>query len=198
MHAARAGGLRPASQIVLFEDLARDERHAPNVVPLHSGAGIEVDAQLIGVIEIVGANGMRIQIDAAEVHDPEELGGVAHHDLLRRPSRRKFELHRLDPVGMLLRRALLKKRLGIGPVHVSLENDGTSGDSAQRAVGDGEVVLRQVELRVARLRKKDFVGIGDRDFAAGRFEDHDAKRSRIPTIKRLKSAPARAAVSITS
>src|SRR5262249_18968271 len=37
----------------------------------------------------------------------------------------------------------------------------------QRAVGHGEVIARQVELRVAGLRKEDLVRVGNRDVAPG-------------------------------
>src|SRR5581483_396136 len=106
-----------------------------------------------------------------------------------------------DPIGMLFRRALLKKRLGIGAVDVSLQNDRTVVNAAQRAVGDGEVVIREIELRVAALRKKNLVGIGDLDVAARCLERQrilHQKRLRMPRISLLKSAPARAAVSMTS
>ena len=60
-------------------------RTSSNATP---GAGIEVDAQLVGMIEVVGAHGVRVQVDAAEVHDPEELRRVAHDDLVRGAARR--------------------------------------------------------------------------------------------------------------
>ena len=46
------------------------------------GTGIQVDAQLVGMIEIFGANRMRMQLEAREVREPGERGGVARHDLL--------------------------------------------------------------------------------------------------------------------
>src|SRR5262249_27478593 len=153
--AARARCLWPSTQRVILEHVANDERNLPHVVPRHAGAGIEIDAQLIGMIEIVGAHGMRIEVDASEVDDPEKLGSVADDDLTGRTSRRKLKLDRLDPVRMLLRRPLLKKRFPLGSIHVALEHDRSRRDASQRAVSDGVVVANEIELRVARARKVD-------------------------------------------
>ena len=150
VHAARARRLGPAAQAVLVEHVAHDQRHAPHVVPATPGPGIEIDAQLVGMLEVVGAHRVRVQVDAAEVHDPQELRRVAHDDLARGPARREAQLDRLDPLGTLLGRALLEERLALGAVHVALEHDRPPRDAAQRAVGDRRVVPRQVELRVAR------------------------------------------------
>jgi hypothetical protein len=52
------------------------ERDAAHVVPLNAGIRIEIDAQFVGVIEIARAHRMRMQLDAAEIDDPREPGGV--------------------------------------------------------------------------------------------------------------------------
>ena len=36
------------------------------------------------MVEVVGAHRVRVQVDAAEVHDPRELRRVAHDDLVAR------------------------------------------------------------------------------------------------------------------
>ena len=53
------------------------------------GPGIEIDAQLVGVIEIAGAHRVRVQLDAAEVHDPGEPRRVVDDDLLGGAPRRE-------------------------------------------------------------------------------------------------------------
>ncbi len=171
VHAARSGGLRPAAEAVLIENVAHGEGHDADVLEGDAGRRVEIDAKLVGVVEVVRAHRVRVQVDAAEVHDPEELRRVAHDDLPRGAARRERELHRLDPVGVLLRRALLVEGLALRAVDISLQDDRTPGDPAQRAVRDREVVLREVELRVARAREEDLVGVRDRDLAAGGFEN---------------------------
>ena len=82
--AARAGRLRPADQAVIGQHVAHHQRHAPDVGPRHAGTGVQVDAQLIGVVEVVGAHRMRVEVDAAQVGDPRQRGAVA-----RPPPRRR-------------------------------------------------------------------------------------------------------------
>src|SRR5437667_12586614 len=108
---------------MFLEDVAHNERHTAHIFEAHTRAGVEIHSQLIGMIEIVCADGMRIQIDASEVDDPEELCGVADDNLSRRAAGRKTQLHGLDPVGMTVWRPLLKKRLALGAVHVTLEDN---------------------------------------------------------------------------
>ena len=71
------------------------------------GSWIEVDAQLVGVIEIVRAHRVGMQLDAAEVDDPCEAGSVVDDDFLGGASRWKRERDGSQPVGTILRRALL-------------------------------------------------------------------------------------------
>src|SRR2546426_12831347 len=63
------------------------------------------------MLEVVGAHRVRIQVDATEVHGPQQLRRVAHDDLSRGPARGKAQLHRLDPLGMPLGSPLLEERL---------------------------------------------------------------------------------------
>jgi hypothetical protein len=137
-------GLRPAREPAVVEHLAYDAGDVHDLAPADAGPGIEVDAQLVRMVEVVRAHRMRVQIDAAEVDDPEQLRGVAHDDLARRAAGGELQLHRVDPVRDAARRTLLKERLLVGSVHVTLEHDRPSRDAAQRALGDGRVVLRQL------------------------------------------------------
>jgi hypothetical protein len=68
------------------------------------------------MIEVVGAHGVRVQIDAAEVHDPDELRGIAYDDLFGAASRREPQGGRLDPRRPARRRAFLIERRLIGAV----------------------------------------------------------------------------------
>ena len=81
VHAAGAAGLGPAGEAVLFEDGFDFEGDGADVGPFDAGAGIEVDAELVGVVEIVAADRVRVEFDAAEVDDPGEAGGVVDDDL---------------------------------------------------------------------------------------------------------------------
>src|SRR5207249_11871066 len=92
---------------------------------------------------------------------------------------------RLDPIGTLLRRALLEERLGVGAVHVALENDRPPGDATQRTVGDRGVVRREIELGVAGLGKEDLVGVRDHHLTAGGDEHGFPRLSHADTVARV-------------
>ena len=81
VHAAGAAGFGPAGEAVLFEDGFDFEGDGADVGPVDAGTGVEVDAELVGVVEVGGADGMRVELDAAEVDDPGEAGGVVDDDL---------------------------------------------------------------------------------------------------------------------
>src|SRR5918994_737600 len=58
-------------------------RDVADLRPGHAGHGVEIDAQLVGMIEVVGSYGVRVQIDAAKVVDPCQSRGVVDHHLGR-------------------------------------------------------------------------------------------------------------------
>ena len=179
MHAARSRGLGPAAQATFLEHVAHDHAHPPHVVPGHSRSRIQVHAELVRMLEVVGAHRVRVQIDAAQVHDPEKLRRVPSHDLPGGAAGRETQLDGLDPVGMRLGRALLVEGLALGALHIAFEDDRPRLDPSQRRVRDRQVILRQVQLRVADLREEHLFGVRDRDIAARRLQGgHGSLRHR--------------------
>ena len=43
---------------------------------------LEVDAQFVGMVEIISPNRMRVEIDTAEIYRPDQTGNVAHNSFL--------------------------------------------------------------------------------------------------------------------
>src|SRR2546422_1471082 len=83
--------------------------------------------------------------------------------MIRRPPRST-----LFPYTTLFRsRSLLVEELAVDAVRITDEHVRPSARASQRALGHCEVVAREIELRVTRLRKQHLVGIRDRDFTAG-------------------------------
>ena len=89
VHAARAAGLRPAAKPSFLQQRFHLHRDTAHVGPLDAGPRIEVDPQLVGMLEIAGAHRMRMQLDAAEVHDPGQAGRVVDDDFFRGAARGK-------------------------------------------------------------------------------------------------------------
>ena len=106
------------------------------------------------MIEVVGAHRVRIQVDAPRLTIHSKLRRVAHDDLSRRPSRRKAQLDRLDPLGALLGGPLLEERLTRGAVDIAFEHNRPPRDATQRALRDREIVPHQVEAWCGRLAER--------------------------------------------
>ena len=81
----------------LFESFPRDEGDVSDLRPGYAGDRVKVDPDLVGVVEILRADGMRVQVDAAQVHDPRQLSRIPDDDLLGRSARREAQFHGLDP-----------------------------------------------------------------------------------------------------
>jgi hypothetical protein len=163
---------------VVGEHLLGHHRHLDDLPPLHAGHRVEVDAQLVRAVEVVGEHRVRVEVDATEVDHPGQRGRVADHDLLGGTAGGVLELGHLDPVGPLGRSPLLPDRLFVEPLHEPLEHHRPPPHPAQRALGHSEVVVDQVELGVTAGREHHLVGVGDRHLAAGDLED-----------RRLRHAP---------
>ena len=136
MEAPRPGGLGPRRQPVVLEHLAGDQRHLDDLPPVDPGHRVEVDPQLVGMVEVVGAHRMRIEVDAAEVDRPDQAGGVVDDRFLGRRARRVLQLGDIDAVGPFLRGALLEHGLLGDALDEPLEDHRPVGHAAQRSVGD--------------------------------------------------------------
>ena len=84
---------------MVLEDLLGDEGDVDDLLPVDAGDRVEVDPQLVRMVEVLRLYRVGVEVDAAEVHDPREVGGVADHHLLGRAARRVVQLGDLDPVG---------------------------------------------------------------------------------------------------
>ena len=171
VHAAGPGRLGPAGQPEVGQHLAGDQRDVEDLRPLHPGHRVQVDPQLVRVVDVIGPDRVRVQVDAAQVGHPGQPGRVAQHDLVGGPPGRERQLHGLHPVRPRRRRPLLEERLLIGPVDEPLERHRPSARAAQRALGHGQVVPDQVQLGVPGAREIDLLRVADRDLAARDLDD---------------------------
>ena len=165
------GRLRPAGQPHRLQRVARDERHLADLRPRDAGHRVEVDPQLVGVVEVLGADRVRVEVEAAEVRDPGEAGGLVEHDLVGGPAGREGERRRPDPLGRVVGGALLEERLLLGAVDEALERHRPAAHARQRPVGDREEVADEVELRVPGPGEVHLVRVADRDLAVADLED---------------------------
>src|SRR5260370_28787110 len=119
------------------------------------------------MVEIAGAYGMRMWLDAARVDDPGQARRIIDHDFLRSASRRECERNCSQPRRAPAGRALLIKRLTFGAVNEPLENQGTIPDSTQSARRDRQIIAEDVKFRQLRLaRKIELVRVRHADLAS--------------------------------
>ena len=170
VEAAAARGLGPAGEPHVSQHGVDHMRHLTYLRPLDAGHGIEVHAQLVGMVQVLGADRMRVQLEAREVGEPRQRGGVARHDFFGGPAGGEAQRHYLDPRRPGLGCALLVEELARDTVRVADQDVGPAARPAQSAFGDGEVVPHEVELCVFRLREQHLARIRDRELAAGHHE----------------------------
>ena len=115
------------------------------------------------MIEVVGPNRVRIQVDTAQIDDPGQARSIVKDDLIGSSTRGKGQRGDPEPIRAIVRGPLLEERLGRRPVHESLECHRAPPDATQRTVGHGEVVLDEVQFRHAGLGKKHLARVRDRD-----------------------------------
>ena len=133
--AARARGLGPTDQSEVVERRLHHARDLAQLRPLDARHRVEVGAQLVGMIEILGPHRMRMELEAGEVGHPGQRRGIARHHLLGQASGREGERHHLDPLRARLRRALLVEELALDSVRVAHQHVGSAAGAraARRA-----------------------------------------------------------------
>ncbi len=175
----RARGLGEAREPELLEHLVHDEGDRAHVLPRVPLARVEVDQHVVRPLDVVHARVPRVQLDAAEVRDEGEPGRVGDHgEVGRAPAPGEDDVHRLEPVRMGNRNALLVEELALDAVRIALHLHRAALDVVQRARGEIDVVGDEVSLRHADLREVDLVLVRQLDVAAS--DPHGRAYRAIP------------------
>jgi len=94
---------------------------------------------------------MRVQFDAAKIHNPGKPGCIIDDNFFGGSAGRERQSDRTQPGRPVLWRALLIKRLRLGAVDETLENNWPVANSSERTRRDGEIVLNKFKLGDFRL-----------------------------------------------
>ena len=165
VYTARAAGLGPAPQAGIAQDSVHFQSDLAHVPPDDTGAGVEIDAQLVGVIKIVGADSVGMKLDAAKIDDPRQARRIVHNNLFRGASGGKRQGYCAQPGWAFGGRALLIESLFFRSVDESLKNDRPVADAIESAGSDGQVIADDIELGELHLpRKVRLLWTGDTDF----------------------------------
>ena len=106
-----------------------------------------------------------MEVDRGEVRRPRDLRKLCHAELVGGAPGGKRDGGGLDPVGPMLGHALLVDRLALGPVRMPLQLRRALVEHADDPLSDREVILDEVELRLAARAKEDLVRVGHLDDA---------------------------------
>ena len=164
-----------ALEAVVLERGFDVEGDLANVVPEDAGAGVEIDAELVGLVEGFGADGVGVELHAAEIDDPGEAGEVVDDDLVCGAAGRKGEGDGAEECGEVVGGALLVEGLAGGAVDEALEDDGAVLNSAESPGADRQEIADEVDLAEVEaeffLGEVEFFGVGDADFVAFELEE---------------------------
>ena len=162
--AARAGRLRERRHPELLEGLVHRERGLAHRRERRARHRIEVEVHVVRAVDVVAARVPGVQIDAAEVHDPEERGEVLDHrevdDLARRsarPSRSRSSPGAGDGA------CFMKKNFPAAPFGIALHDHRPVLQVRKQVRRDVRVVAEQVALGDRRLLPEDFAEIRQPD-----------------------------------
>ncbi len=170
VHAARAGHLGKPLEAELAEQLLHLFGDHPQLRDGCAAVRIEIDAHLVGVVEVVPGHRPGMHLEAAEIHGPHHVREIRRAHELAGACRRKAHRHRLEPLGPGLGHALLVKALAAGTVGKTVEGDGPPADGAHHPFADGEEILDQLQLGLAARREVHLVGVRHAHGAAGDFD----------------------------
>ena len=127
--------------------------------------GVDVDAELVRVLDVAPPRRPGMEVDRREIGGPRDLRELGDAELVGGAARGEGDGRGLDPVGPVLRHALLVDRLALGAVRVPLQLRRPLVEHPHDALADGEVVLDEVELRLAARAEEDLVRIRHLDGA---------------------------------
>ncbi len=114
--ATTAGGLRIPDPAELVEHPAQLQGDGHRVVEVRPRLRVEVDAQLVGVLDIAGSHRPGVEGDRAELGRPDDRRRRVRADLVGRPTRRERDPGGADPVGRPGGHALLVEGLPLEPL----------------------------------------------------------------------------------
>jgi hypothetical protein len=145
---ARARRLGPADQAQAASE-SRTTRATSRIWAQGTpGTGIEVHPQLVGMVQVVGPDRVRVEVDAAQVDDPGQPAASRITTSVGGPARRERQLDVSIQSGRDSGARFWKKNWPSAPLTKRLRAIGRPPGPAQRPIGHGQVVADEVHLRV--------------------------------------------------
>ena len=115
---------------------------------------VEVEAQLVGVLGVVGAVGPDVEAQAGEVDRPGDVRDVGRHQRSRGRAVDGLDRRRLQPLRRAVGHALLEERRPAGSLGEALHQHRPAAHRAHERLAHRRVVADEVELRLAALAEE--------------------------------------------
>ena len=109
MNAAIAGGLDESLEADFGEYSAQLDRRGNDVIEVGAGLGIEIDAQLIGIVGVLRPGWPRMKDDRIHLHSPDSRGRFVDDELRMGSAARIDDRHRAHKVRRSLRGGFFEK-----------------------------------------------------------------------------------------
>ncbi len=143
----------------LVEEVAYIGRSCARLLEPGARLRIEIDAQLVGVVGIVGVRRPNVEAEAPEIDGPRDVREISGHERSRRGPVRRADDRRLEPLGRVVGYALLEERVAARAVREPLHQYRPAADRARDRLGNRQVIADEVELGLAPLREQHLPGL---------------------------------------
>src|SRR5205085_8395444 len=129
----------------------------------------EIEMEEVGPIGIVAARVPRVEIDAAQVDEPEQ-GWEVLHDRELHEAGRVLDAADVDPLRPRLRRAFHVEEIALRAVRVALHDHCALDDVREEVRRDVRVVLQEIALGDLQCFPEEFAQVGEAHFAVAEAE----------------------------
>ena len=127
---------------------------------LDAGHRVEVDAPLVGGLDVGGAGVPGVELHGRHLHGPDHVGDAGDAQLVGGAVvAGEVHAHRAHPVRRALGQALLVDLLAVDAGGEAVHHAGPVAQRPDDAVGDGEVVVGEIEFRFSARREVHPVGV---------------------------------------
>jgi hypothetical protein len=181
-----AAGFHQRRNVEPLKGLADQQRDLTNPIEIRARHRIQIEMHVVRPVHVVAAGVPLVQVDAAQVHEPQQRSEVLDHREVDDVSAFVLDGTDIDPVGPRRRRPFHKKEFAGRAVRIALHDHGAVLDVRQYKRHDVRVVLQHVALRDAQLRPEWFLEIGQphRSTADRQFEIFGVDRNRHALLRR--------------
>ncbi len=160
LHTGRSARLRVAAEAECLERRLHVKGNGQYVLEARPHR-VEIEEEVVGFVDRRASRMQRMELDAAEVRDVEQTGGVLHHEVADHAVAAVLGEHvaARDPVRRVRGRGLLVEEVARDAVGHPFHRERPLGEMGKDQWCDVEVVGDEVALRVALVGPEDLVEV---------------------------------------